>query len=51
MHSDQTNVYIPSMVCRSEKGFLIITGKIKLTFVFEDLFEDPLNQIEKFFFY
>ena len=38
------------MVCRSEKRFLIVTGKIKRTFIFEDLFEGTLNQIKKFFF-
>ena len=34
---------------RSEKRFLIITGKITQTFIFEDLLERTLNQI-KFFF-
>ena len=36
------------MVLRSEKCFLIITGKVKLTFF---LIEGPLNQIKKFIFY
>ena len=40
--------FIPSMVCRS---FLIVTIKIKRTFIFEDLFEGMLNQIKEFFFF
>ena len=30
--------------------FLIVTGKIKRTFIFVELFEGTLNQIKKFFF-
>ena len=37
------------MACRSAKRFLIVTGKIKCTLIFEALFEGPLNQIKKFF--
>ena len=48
IHSDKTKGYIPIMVLRSEKRFLIITSKDKLTFF---LIEGPLNQIKKFIFY
>ena len=41
--------FIPSLVCRSKKRFLIVTGKIKCTFIFEHLSEGTLNQIKKFF--
>ena len=35
------------VVLRSEKRFLIITSKVKLTFFF---IEGPLNKTKKFFF-
>ena len=47
IHSDKRPKFIPSMVCRSEKRLLIVTGKIKRTFLFEGLIEGPLNQIKK----
>ena len=42
-------ILLKSRVCRSEKRIFVVTGKIKRTFVFEDLFEGPLNQIKKLF--
>ena len=39
------------MVWRSEKLLLIDKGKVKHTFVFDGLFEGPLNQIKKFTFH
>ena len=51
IHSEYVIKFISSMVCRSEKRFLIVTDKIKRTFIFVELFEDTFNQINFFFFF
>ena len=44
IHSDKTKVYT---LYGMKERLLIVTDKIKRTFVFEDLIEGPLNQIKK----